>query len=295
MTRILVTGASGFIGSHVVPLLLTRGYEVHAVARDSSIDEPEVVTHRFDLLIPGEGRKLVSDVTPKIVLHLAWCAQPQSYRISSDNQRWLKATQELIESFYASGGTRFVGVGTVLEYDPKAEICDEDSTAAAPDTPYGVAKHAAGSFLLRAGEGAGRSGAWARLFHPYGPGEPRAKLVSHIAWHLMRKRRVPLSSGEQVRDYIYVGDAAQALAHLVADEASGIFNVGTGDGVSVRKIAETVAAAVGRPDLLGFGELEGPDTQPPRIIASTQRIRSLGWEPKTDLSTGIERTIESIR
>jgi nucleoside-diphosphate-sugar epimerase len=295
VTKVLVTGASGFIGKHVMPLLLDRGFEVHAVAREAAAgSSPDVKWHQADLLAPGAGSDIAKVVEPDSVLHLAWCAQPKTYLTSPDNERWLRATEELVDASLAAGATRFVGLGTVLEYDLSAGICDEAATPAQPDTPYGIAKNDAGKRVLSAGNRHGVSSAWVRLFHPYGPGEPAEKLVSHICTHLLQGKKVPLSDGAQIRDYVYISDVASALALLVEDRASGVFNLGSGRGTSIREIAETAAGLLERPDLLGLGDLP-PDTKHPRIVAVIQRLRSLGWEPSVDLESGVTRTIGSLR
>lgn len=294
MTRVLVTGAAGFIGTHFLRLLDEHPYEVHAVSRRKQASS-RIRWHQTDLLRRGSAASLVSTVRPQLLVHLAWTTAPGTYLTSPDNALWLDTTKELVDAFVSEGGNRFVGLGTVLEYDVSHEVCDEVGTPARPASLYGQAKLEAGAFVLDAGERTGQPFCWARLFHPYGPGEPRDKLVSSIAWSLREGREALLTSGHQIRDYVFVSDVAHAMIAILEADTSGVVNIGSGNGVSIREIAFTTAELMGRSDLLRFGARTTPPDTPMKVVASTARLRSTGWAPRVDLSGGIKRTVESIR
>lgn len=141
--RVLITGASGFVGRHTVPLLLKGGYEVHAVhCGSASLDEePRLFWHRCDLLNADEQRRLVKQVKPTHLLHLAWYATPGKYWTSVENIRWVKASLDLTINFMEQGGKRAVFAGTCAEYDWSYGYCSEGVTPTRPATLYGTCKN----------------------------------------------------------------------------------------------------------------------------------------------------------
>mgnify|MGYP003387385600 CR=1 FL=1 len=142
MTRVLITGPTGFIGAHCLEALLARGGdEIHAVNRSGRGPHAERVTwHGADLRSPEQAAHLVERVRPTHLLHGAWEATPGAYAQSPENLDWLQGSLALIRSFARHGGVRFVGVGSSAEYDPGAGPCIEDETPLRPASIYGQCK-----------------------------------------------------------------------------------------------------------------------------------------------------------
>src|SRR4249920_3555852 len=129
MNRVLVTGASGFVGRHCLPLLLDQGYEVHGLCRDPGrFPISDVVWHRVDLLHPGCAGELLRHLQPQYLLHLAWYAVPGKFWEARENLEWLRASLELLSAFTNNGGARLVVAGSCAEYDWNAVECQEDLT-----------------------------------------------------------------------------------------------------------------------------------------------------------------------
>src|SRR5688572_5202958 len=114
MKRILVTGASGFIGRHCLPSLVQAGFEVHAAARRPlpELAPGQVIWHRVDALVPEAWAGLVQKLAPTHLLHLAWVATPGVYWSSPENLRWVESSLALLREFADSGGRRVVMSGT---------------------------------------------------------------------------------------------------------------------------------------------------------------------------------------
>src|SRR5689334_19637860 len=163
--RVLVTGATGFIGRRCVAALMKRGAEVHAVGRQSA-----------DLHDPAQRERLMVEVAPTHLLHLAWYVEPKLFWDSPENYRWVETTVELMRLF-TRRGARAVLAGTSDEYDSRAGVLSEERTPAKPSSVYGACKHAAHMMSSAIAREAGVSLAWCRLFAAYGPGEPASKLV----------------------------------------------------------------------------------------------------------------------
>ena len=137
MTRVLVTGGSGFIGRQVLTALMANGAEVHASSRAGHAPGTGITWHRADVLDARSLNALVSDVRPEILLHLAWFATPPDYWRSPVNLRWTAASLELAQAFVAAGGRRFVGAGTCAEYQWGPSPCVENVTPLRPATGDG--------------------------------------------------------------------------------------------------------------------------------------------------------------
>ncbi|MDY3554634.1 NAD(P)-dependent oxidoreductase [Gemmata sp. JC717] len=293
MNRLLITGATGFIGAPAVRA--ARGhFEVHATARAPRAPVPEGVRfHRCDILNAAEAERLVADVRPTHLLHLAWVATPGVYWTTPENHRWAEASKRLLSAFVRHGGRRAVVTGSCAEYDwAAAGACRETDPPARPHTTYGRCKLAFGRWAEALGAARGVSVARARLFFLYGPHEHPARLVPSVARALLAGAPAACSAGTQVRDFLHVDDAADALVALTRAELTGAVNVGSGTPVAVRDVIGRVAAACGRPELVRLGERDTPATEPPLLVADVTRLRDeLGWRPRIDLGTGLDETV----
>lgn len=295
MSRILLTGATGFIGRHVLPLLLSRGHEVHAVSRTPS---PHKVAegchwHCLDLLDADQAAAaaLMSMVRPERWLHLAWYAEPGKYWQSPENFRWVQASLNLLHAFGEAGGERVVMAGSCAEYDWEYGYCREAMTPLRPTTRYGTTKHALQLMLSSYAASAGISAAWGRVFFLYGPGEYPQRLVPTVIRSLLAGETADCTKGEQIRDFLHVEDVAGAFVTLLESAHGGPINIGSGKPLSVRELANTVAAQIGRSELLRLGALPTPPGEPRLLVADPSLLEQLGWSPQYQLDEGIEQTI----
>ena len=165
----------------------------------------------------------MKQVRPTHLLHLAWCASPGNFWGTLENLRWLKTTVALFEAFAEQGGKRAVGVGTCAEYawnsdgQPLSETC----SPTVPSTLYGRAKLTACHFLSTLNAAGLFSSAWARLFFLYGPGGHCNRMPGAIIASLLNGQPALCSSGVQLRDYLYITDAAAALVALLNSGVEG--------------------------------------------------------------------------
>ena len=131
MKRVLVTGASGFIGRFSLEPLAARGFDVHAVSsRLPAGPRGPATWHQHDLLADGEAARAIEIVRPTHVLHLAWYAAPRAFWTAPENLDWVRASVALVRAFERAGGERFVGAGSGAEYAPSPADCDERTTSA---------------------------------------------------------------------------------------------------------------------------------------------------------------------
>ncbi|HEY8502936.1 MAG TPA: NAD-dependent epimerase/dehydratase family protein [Gemmataceae bacterium] len=295
--RVFLTGAAGFVGSHVARLLLDAGDEVSVLVRPPPGRTgrlrdiaSRLHVHHGDLSNPDDVRNVLRARVPEVCVHLAWYAEPGRYLDSTENLRCLADSLALIEALGKVGCEHVVAAGTCAEYDTRrGEILREDGPVR-PETLYAAAKLA----LRYAGEAlAARLGigfTWARLFYLYGPGEDERRLVPSLAGALRRGEPFPAGGGEQVRDYLHVADAAAGLVRLARQRAAGVFNVCSGEPVTVRRLMETVGRVVGGGDRVRFGALPARGWDPPHICGDGSRLRALGWAPRYTLEAGLRQT-----
>lgn len=291
--RLLVTGSSGFIGSAVVEELGRAGHEVVALDRGPAPPRrrerwsDRTVEVRVDLADDSEVRRCLADGRPDAIIHLAWYADPADYLTSPENLGSLTTTLRFVAAALASGCRKLVVSGTCVEYAVSDRLVDErDPTVST--TLYGACKNAAGVVARRLAEDASAELSWARIFHLHGPCEDPRRLIPWVAGELRSGRPVDLTDGTQVRDHLHVADVAAGLLALLAPGVSGIFNVCSGEPVTLRHVLETVGDLVGRRDLLRF------DARPQRsgevmfLAGSSRKLRSLGWAPRFGLRDGLE-------
>ena len=294
--RVLLTGGTGFVGRHAPAALVARGFEVHAVSRAPHPDPDGadgVRWHAADLLAPGAAEALVQRVRPTHLLHLGWYVEHGVFWHSAENLRWVGATLELLRTFAEAGGRRAVFAGTCAEYAwGEPGDCTEGVTPERPATLYGASKLALRDLAVAFGRRAGVSIAWGRLFLLYGPHEAPGRLVPSVVRALLAGEEARCSHGEQLRDFLHTADAADAFAALLDSTVEGSVNVASGEPVRVRDVVETLAADVGRPDLLRLGAIGSPPGDPSTLTAHVARLRDeVRWRPRYELRPGLASVV----
>jgi nucleoside-diphosphate-sugar epimerase len=284
--RILLTGATGFIGAHVARALVERGVEVHGLTLPGAPRErlaalaPQVELVEGDLGDATWVRATVGSLAPDAAIHLAWFAEPRSYlRAVPENLASLRGGVNLMEAL-ADGGTcrRVVLAGTCLE-----------NIETPRPTIYAAAKAAqhqlATGFAKRS-----MSAACAHIFYLYGPWEDERRVIPTVTRSLLRGDPIDVSSGSQSRDYLHVADVAEALSALAGSDVSGRVDICTGSPVTLRRVFEEVAETTGRADLLRIGALADSESAGWPATGDATALLSTGWKPRYDLRQGIQAT-----
>jgi dTDP-6-deoxy-L-talose 4-dehydrogenase (NAD+) len=268
--RILLTGATGFVGRQVHKALVARGTEVRVVLRTGTGARLAATAERIietpDLFAEKAAWWSQACAGVDAVVHAAWYAEPGSYLHSPKNEDCLKGTLELARGAIAARVRRFVGIGTCFEYDVAAGLLTT-KTRLDPQTPYAAAKTDAFRALSQLLPARGVSFAWCRLFYLYGEGEDERRLVPYLRHRLSRGEPAELSSGTQVRDFLDVAEAGRMIADVALGTVQGPVNICSGVPVTVRELAERISDEYGgRRHLLRFGARPDNTFDPPRVV-----------------------------
>jgi nucleoside-diphosphate-sugar epimerase len=289
--RILVTGASGFIGRPLVQALIDDGWSVIGASRHRPQHDAGVVDWVEIDLLSEDPARLVQAARAAALVHLAWIATPGLYASSPENLDWLRASTELSASFLDSGGRRLVGVGTGLEYDV------DRGQHATGRTLYARAKQACRiAFERQVGETPGASFAWARVFYLLGSEDHPDRFAPSLARRLAAGKPAEMSQGLVERDFIDVRDCARALAGLASVTAGGTFDIATGRGRRLRDLADAIALASGHPQLLHVNPALDRPSEPARLVGDPGRLaEATGVSPIYSIDRSIADLIQRFR
>ena len=269
--KIAVTGATGFIGRHVVAELERRGHAVVLLLRATSVLPDGWQRHEARRCYLTGGA--LDAGRPDALIHLAWGGLP-NYNSLHHFEQELPAQYALLKLLLASGVTRVVVSGTCFEYGMRSGPLDE-TMETQPGNPYAFAKDA----LRRQLEFLQRERpfqlTWARLFYMHGEGQAAGSLLPLLQQAVARgDTRFPMSGGEQLRDYLPVADVARHLVSLAeSDTGFGVVNVSSGRPTSVRSLVEGWIAGNGWAIEPELGRFPYPAHEPMAFWGDNQKLR----------------------
>jgi nucleoside-diphosphate-sugar epimerase len=274
MRKIAVTGATGFIGKHVVKALVSLGdVDVLAAGRDAEKLKSLGVKHVVHDLSTEREDWFERFGKPDTLIHLAWEGLP-NYNESFHLERNLAASYKFLSGMLSAGLQRLVVTGTCYEYGLQNGCLDEGSPAR-PTTSYAMAKDSLRRLLERAREKRAFDFRWARLFFTYGEGQNPDSLIPKLEEAIRAGRdSFDMSGGEQLRDYLPVEELAKLIVIVsLQDKYDGIFNVCSGKPVSVRRLVEERVRALGGKIRLNLGVFPYPAHEPLAYWGDTRKLR----------------------
>jgi nucleoside-diphosphate-sugar epimerase len=299
--KILLTGPTGFVGSAFARLAIQRGHSVAGLVIPSESIPASLSKHGAE---GGQARAVTwlrgtledapwADIEvfgADACVHMAWITTPGVYLESPDNFRFLEASTTFLRRVQELGANYLVGLGTCIEYQITNQPLSEERTLIAPTTTYSRCKNELRLQMEQEAQTRGFKFCWARVFYPYGPGEHLSRLCSATIQKLSRGEKIMLKTPNSTKDYIFIEDLAEALLCVVESKYNGTINLGTGVGVSVLEIAQTLGRMMGRSELIGV--VEPPEVDPlGYVVADASRLRRLGWRPAHTLAEGLRKMI----
>jgi len=292
--KVLVTGASGFIGSHLCRRLVKDQAEVHAIYRTQAPAKESLVRWwQADVSDLTSVRRLFRDIRPDVVYHLASHVKgaPNLEHVLPTFHSNLQSTVNLLTLAAETGCQRIVLTGSLAEPESaNGELF--------PSAPYAAAKWASSGYARMFHALYQLPVVIARVFMVYGPAQQDlTKLIPYVILSLLRGETPKITSGGRLVDWIYVSDVVDGFIAL--GQAPGIdgatLDLGSGELVSIREIVQQLAGVVDQTANVEFGALPDRPLEPTRLAKPSETFDRIGWKPQVPLHQGLESTVDWYR
>jgi nucleoside-diphosphate-sugar epimerase len=303
-TRVLVTGAAGFVGAVLCRRLLAKGFGVHALLRDPRRSWriadvlPDIHVHEVDIRDEERLSRTVRAIRPEIVYHLAtYGAYPHQTDADATIQTDIVGTWNLLKAMLTVDYRVFVNTGSSSEYGFK-QYAMRETDLLEPNSYYSAAKCAQSLLCQHVARTEKRPVTTFRLFSAYGPYEEPTRLVPTLIRRCLAGQPLDLVSPEVARDFVFVEDVVDAYLRIdaLAKLSGEIINIGTGVQHTIRDIVETVLRETNATVECRWGSLESRIWDTSIWVADcTKSRRLLDWRPRTPLEDGIRLTVEWAR
>ena len=290
--RVLVTGANGFIGSHLCSHLHREGAEVHAVYRSQRpIHIGEQRWWQGDLADLDAVKRIVSQTRPEVIFHLASHVKgaPGLEHILPTFRSNLQSTVNILAVAAETNCRRVLLTGSLAE----PEVANGETF---PSAPYAAAKWASSGYARMFHALYKLPVVIARVFMVYGPGQiDLTKLIPYVTLALLQGKTPRIGSGERLVDWIYVSDVVDGFLTLAQapDVDGATLELGSGALISIREIVQQLASLIG--GKAEFGALPDRPLEPTRVAKTAETLARIGWKPRVSLQEGLERTVEWYR
>ena len=303
--KILVTGATGFVGSNLVRHFLKQGANISILKRRQSnlwrIKDiiNQLSAYDADLLDHAMVNKVVKCIRPDVILHAAtyggYVTQDNTARILKTN---FDGTVNLIDACLKSGFRLFVNTGSSSEYGIKGSPMKE-SDLLEPVTAYGASKAAAAIYCQHVAKKYSLPIATLRLFSPYGYFDDGSRAISYMILACLNNKPVYITSPDSVRDFIFIDDVVDSYEKvLVKNEnlGGGIFNIGSGKQCSIQKLAVKIAGMIDSDIVIKYQKKSSARIEPKSWVADISKTRAfLKWKPNFNIDQGLKKTIDWFR
>lgn len=294
--NVFITGATGFIGSHLLQAFASTHDNVAVLTRDRAHALPQrIKAIHGDLNDVERFRPALRDFAPDVCIHLAWSGIPNySAEISKRN---LYGSLQLVDALLSDTTCRrFVGAGTCMEYGAADGECVEEQPAAPPSSFIAWAKRALYEYLLLKNRERPVATYWLRFFYVYGDGQRTDALLPTVVRDLRAGRRPAIRNPRNAQDFVHVTDVVDVIRFAMATAAEpGVYNVGTGTATSVLDMCRFVEDALGVPRTASEALAESPRAASThRFWASTKKImEGFGWRPRIAIGEGVRAFVSS--
>lgn len=297
--KIAITGSSGMIGATIVQRALEKGYEVLALVRPGSERINNLPSSKNLSLIECDISNYHSQINKEscdIFFHLAWdkTSGPGRDDISVQNEN-IKYTLDAVDLAHSWGSTVFIGAGSQAEYG-RTTMKLGVKTPVNPESGYGIAKYAAGKLSSIKCNQLGMRFSWGRIVSSYGELDADYTLIMYLIKTLLRGDVPELTPCEQIWDYIYSEDVAEAFLAIGNDGKNGkAYCIGSGDCRRMKDYVISVRNIINPKLKLGFGMKEYYPHQPMHLCTDISDLtKDTGFIPKYSFEEGIVRTIEYV-
>lgn len=296
--RVVITGATGFIGSAILEEFLRVDAQVIVLLREESDCQRISSKTGFESLIYHSlsDQNIIEDIKafqPNIFIHCAWRGVSGDERNEDfqivDN---IPLTLDSVKLAKVTGCKQWIGLGSQAEYGNQNRVLDEGAPLL-PTTIYGRAKLSAGIAALALCDTYGITGTWMRVFSTYGPGDAPYWFIPYVLKEFMANRVPKLTGCEQLWDYLHVSDAARAIVAVALNGAGGIFNLGSGTALQLKDYIELMRISVRSSLSPEYGAIPYRNDQVMHLQADISKLeKEVGWHPIIQFGEGIDGVVE---
>ena len=299
--KVLITGGSGFVGSHLVRELDRRGDEVLVITRDSRnawrLSGLDIAMAEGNLIDGGFVREVVSSFSPDAIVHCAWAGLGGKHRNSDEQTANLPIMRNILEAVAENPKIKLIGIGTQVEYGVHNTRLTEETPSNTRDL-YGTCKRAGGLLGYNYAEEYGFDYAWLRLFTAFGPMDSPAYILPYAIISLLKGEPPKLSKCEQMWDYLYAEDVARLIIKVITNEKpfQGIYNLSSGKALRLKDVILAARLAVGGSTEPDFGAVKTIKGGLYFLEGDNTRFKdTFGWIETTSLQQAIRETVEWFR
>lgn len=296
--KILISGGSGFIGKNLVNYLIQNNYDVMLIGRNvDKISFPNLKKQTFDLNNQNNDYEEIVKYDPNVFIHLAWEGIPNyNEKISKKNyHNTIRVIKDLIKYTNCS---KIISTGSCWEYnDGSIEgKCKEDFNIN-PKKPFSIYKNKIFNEVFKIANENNILFNWLRLFYVYGPGQKKGSIIPMLIEKIKNKKKIDINFPGNINDYIYIEDVVKILCKFLEDRIpSGIYNLGSGKGIEVKKLLKIVDAKINHNNIITSEFLSKIDenNRNQNFYACTKKINKFIKNFKfTDINSGINHIIEN--
>ncbi len=291
--KILITGASGFLGSHLRDRLCKNGAEVHAVSRRLYLENtPNLQWWQSDLEDIQAVEQLLTNIQPDVIFHLSGnvTGAAGAEFVLPTFHSLLTSTVNLLNAATSQGCTRIVLIGSLEEPD-------SNHSQVVPASPYAAAKWASSAYGRMYHQLYQTPVVIARTFMTYGPGQPIHKILPSVILSLLQNQPPKLASGKREVDWVYIDDVIAGLIAVaqMPEIEGGTYDLGSGILVTIREVVEKITSLIDTSVSPLFGALPDRPVEKVTVANINANYPQLNWQPVTGLETGLTQTIEWYR
>lgn len=303
--KILITGATGFIGANLVRYFISKGEDVSIFTRKTSNKWriknvlKNVTEYEVDLANIDRLDEILSKIKPDIIFHTAiYGGYPFQTNTKKIFETIFWGTINLVSACKKIDFELFVNTGSSSEYGIKNQPMKENDILE-PVTDYGIAKSAATLYCQKVVKVEGYPIVTLRLFSPYGYYEDTARLIPAVIIASLQQKNPNVTSPDSVRDFIFIEDVIDAYIKAVENKdkiGSEVFNIGYGKQYTVGEVVNKIIKLTGDKVKPQWGSVSNPRTEPTMWQADISKAKKiLNWQPKYNLTQGLEKTINWFR
>jgi UDP-glucose 4-epimerase len=289
--KILITGASGFVGSWICRKLASH-HDVTALLRNesSTFKLKNILNLNIAQNSELEWITYIRRSQPDVIILADWWGVENQYRNDERQFQNVERFKKLVDAALSTGVNHIIGIGSQAELGPVQNRVYEDQPDN-PTTSYGKAKVEARKYLLSINSEDVKT-AWFRIFSTYGPLDSGNWLIPNTVKSLSNQKSMDLTEGVQKWSYLYITDLAEALLVCIKNGLSGIINCGNPEPVLIKEVVLKIASLMGREDLLNFGAIPYRNDQVMLMSPVCETLSSVGWHPRVDINEGLYQVVE---